>query len=43
MRRLFLFCVIALTLAEGCNALDMTDDDAQTKAEASKYVDELIQ
>ena len=43
MRRLFLFSLIALTLAAGCNALDMTDDDAQTKAEASKYVDELMQ
>jgi len=37
MRRLFF--VIALTLAVGCNALELTDDDPQT----SKYVDELMQ
>ena len=43
MRRLFLFSLIALTLAAGCNALDMTDDNPQTKTEASKYVDELMQ
>ena len=32
-----------LAVAAGCNALDLTDDDPQTKAEASKYVDELMQ
>lgn len=32
-----------LALAAGCNALDLTGDDPQTKAEASQYVDELMQ
>ena len=43
MKRLFLFSVIALTLAAGCNTLASTDDDPQTKAEASQYVNELMQ
>ncbi len=32
-----------LSLLSACNTLDLTDDDPQTKAEASKYVDELMQ
>ena len=35
--------MMMLALAAGCNALDLTDDDPQTKAEASQYVDELMQ
>lgn len=31
-----------LSLLSACNTLDLTDDDPQTKAEASKYVDELM-
>lgn len=43
MKRLFLLSMMMLALAAGCNALDLTGDDPQTKAEASQYVDELMQ
>lgn len=43
MKRICLLSIMLLSLLSACNTLDLTDDDPQTKAEASKYVDELMQ
>jgi len=43
MKRIFLFSFLLLMLAGACSGLEMVDDELQSDAQASQYVDELMQ